>query len=277
MTCAKIEFYDTNFWIGENNLSEKLTVPEYSAEDIFAERLAKFNISGHLIAHYSSLFCSPEDGNDLMGAFLGKHNSKNSVKTKIVSGMLFMEMEYFKNPDLFAVELRKRYAQGFRCIKLVPKSHKYPFDAALMKNIYRVLNDCRFPVMISLDELDITGNKYIEWAKILEVANTFENMPVIIDGGNSKELMFSSYIFLLLQNSSNVYFNTHNLFSVNQIENIAGFGGPDRLVFDSYFPYYETFLSVERIVESDLKDEQKRKIAGLNIKRIFDGINLREE
>lgn len=287
-----IEFFDTNFWIGENNISEKYSTDDGSAMKAIFERAEKYNITSALITHFNSLFCSPETGNDLLAGFLKGANdylnnnsaehsfrSANSEGSSIpkniaCSGMLFMEFDYFKGPEIFKSQLLKRYSEGFRCIKLLPKSHKYPFEATLLKHVYQVLDECRFPVMISIDELDITGDKYIEWMKILHVAGSFVNMPIIIDGGNSKEMIFNSYIYLLLQNSSNIYFNTHNLFSLGQIENIASFGGSGRLIFDSYFPFYETFLSVDRILEADLPEKDIRNIASLNMKNIIDKIKI---
>jgi|GEM_PF-1047050 len=284
-----IEFFDTNFWIGENNLSEKYTSDDESAAKAIAERAEKYNITATLVTHFNSLFCSPETGNDLLACFLKQVNGfrnvtpvKKSLKDTgykesgpgnfICNGVLFMEFEYFKSPGIFRSQLKRRYEEGFRCIRLLPKSHKYPFEATLLKHIYEVLNDCRFPVMISIDEMDITGDKYIEWMKILHVAGSFGNMPIIIDGGNSKEMIFNSYMYLLIQNSSNIYFNTHNLFGLGQIENIVSCGGSERLIFDSYFPFYETFLSVDRILEADLPEKEKRNIASLNMKNIVDNI-----
>jgi hypothetical protein len=286
-----IEFFDTNFWMGENNLSEKYTNDDESTTRVITQRAEKYNITATLVTHFNSLFCSPETGNDLLACFLKRANdfrndniTKKSLKNveyeligpknTVCNGILFMEFDYFKNPEFFKSRLKKRYDEGFRCIRLLPKSHKYPFEATLLKHVYQVLDDCRFPVMISIDEMDITGDKYIEWMKILHVACSFGNMPIIIDGGNSKEMLFNSYIYLLIQNSSNIYFNTHNLFGLGQIENIASCGGSKRLIFDSYFPFLETFLSVDRILEADLSEKEKRNIASLNIKNIIDNITL---
>jgi len=128
--------------------------------------------------------------------------------------------------------------------------------------------------MISLDEIDITGNKNIEWEKILEIAGKYNNIPIIIDGGASKELMFNSFLFSLLKNSQNIYLNIHNLLAIDQIEDLTGISGADRLLFDSNFPYYETHLSVGRLINSSISKENKEKISNLNIQNIFKGIKI---
>ena len=150
-------------------------------------------------------------------------------------------MNPLQNPKNFENILTKRYRQGFRLLRLFPKTQKYPYVQNLLKRIFEILDHYSFPVMISLDEIDITGDKAIEWEKLLEIADKFKNIPLIIDGGNSKELMYNSYLFALLKNSSNIFLNTHNLFGINQIEDLVSASGPDRILFDSYFPYYEAF------------------------------------
>ena len=178
------------------------------------------------------------------------------------------------NPFEFEKSLLNRIREGFKLMRLFPKSQKYPYDAQLLRSIYEILDNYSFPVMISLDELDITGDKQIEWSNILEIANRYENIPLIVDGGNSKELMFNSYFFLLLKNSTNIYLNTHNLFGINQIEDLIDIAGSERLIFDSYFPFYKPALSVERIRAASLSEVDKNNIAMENIERLFSNIKI---
>jgi predicted TIM-barrel fold metal-dependent hydrolase len=97
-------------------------------------------------------------------------------------------------------------------------------------------------------------------------------MPIIIDGGQSKELMYNCYILSLLNNTSNIYFETHNLLGFNQIEDLANFKGSDRLIFGSCYPFFNDRLGVSRTLNSGLDIKDKLKIASLNIKNIIDNI-----
>lgn len=265
-----IEFYDINFWIGENHLSKKFTMPDAHLTKILEERKDKFNITGTLITHYNSYFYYPRTGNDILSGLL----SESVAEDFDLAGMMVMEQEYFCEPEGFKKGLLSRYDQGFKAIRLFPRSHKYPFEVSGFRRFYEILDHYSFPVMISLDEIDITGNKNIEWERILEAANKYNNIPIIIDGGASKELMFNNFLFSLLKNSQNIYLNTHNLLAIDQIEDLARIGGADRLLFDSNFPYYETHLSIGRLTNSSLAKEDKGKIANLNIQNIFKGIKI---
>lgn len=266
-----IEFYDINFWVGENLLSKNYNINDNCLEEILKQRKNRFNIVGTIVSHFISLFYYPKVGNDILYNLLSNINGQAFE----VNGALVMEQDYFTYSDDFEGSLIKRYKQGFRLLRLFPKSHKYPYDCRCFGKFYQVLDYYSFPVMISLDEIDITGNKNIEWEKVLEIAETYKNLPIIIDGSNSKELMYNSYLMALLKNSSNIYISTHNLFAINQIEDLSKIAGSNRLIFDSYFPYYSASLSMERILNSSLDHVEKENIASLNIKRIFESIEIK--
>jgi hypothetical protein len=265
-----IDFYDINIWIGENNYSEKLSIPDGSINELLSDRKKNFNITGNIITHHISYFYYPRVGNDILANIIAEEDLSEYEP----SGAMVMEQDYFSEPAGFEKGLESRFMQGFKVLRLFPKTHKYPFEAGGFGKFYKVLDSHRFPVMISLDEIDITGNKNIEWERILEIAASFTNIPFIIDGGTSKQLMFNSYLFSLLGSSENIYFNTHNLLAMDQLEDLAGAGGEKRLLFDSNFPYLETHLSVGRITSSGLSMENKQRIAGLNMKKLFNDIEF---
>jgi hypothetical protein len=268
-----INFHDTNFWIGENNLSKNHSVDETNLLNILIQRKKEYGITGTAVTHFNSFFYYPSSGNDLLAEFIQEINA-GSESSLYICGAMLLEQEYLSNPFEFEKKLLNRIREGFKLLRLFPKSHKYPYDMRLLKGIYEILDNYSFPVMISLEEIDITGDKYIEWGNVLEIANKYENIPLIIDGGNSKELMFNSYIFLLLKNSTNIYLNTHNLFGINQIEDLVDIAGSERLIFDSYFPFYEAAISIERIKKASLPDEDKQNIAMNNIERLFRNIRV---
>ena len=268
---SSVDFYDTNLWIGENYLSKKLTVRDYLLSEILSKRQDKFKILGSLVTHFNSYFYYPKTGNDLLSVLISKMKNKDLH----IDGAMVMEKDYFTDPASFKNGLISRYKQGFKCLRLFPKSHKYPFETIGFGKFYEVLNYYNFPIMVSLDEIDITGNKNIEWEKVLEIANKYKNIPIIIDGGSSKELMYNSYLFSLLQNSSNIYLNIHNMFAMNQIEDLVKIASSKRLVFDTYYPYYDTELSVGRLINATITRNDKKRIASLNIENIFKNISIK--
>jgi hypothetical protein len=61
---------------------------------------------------------------------------------------------------------------------------------------------------------------------------------------------------------------------ISQIEVLVSVSGSDRLLYDSYFPFYEPSISVERILESDMPEKSKQMIASRSIEKIYSGINI---
>jgi len=262
----RLEFFDANCWIGENYLSQAYSVKDDNMAGLGDKKKEKYNITGSIIAHHLALFYWPRQGNDLLA-------EKIKGAGNVLGAMLF-EQEYFSDPGLFENGIKQRYGQGFRALKLFPKSNKYPFEARLMSGFYQVLDYFHFPVMIGLDEIDVTANKAIQWEKLAEIAGAYKKMPLIIDGQGAKCLLYNSYFLSLMKSFGNVYITTHNLYGTGQVESLVDVLGPERLLFDSYHPYQQISLAVKRIEEVGIGEAGKKAIAGGNIKRLISNIKL---
>ncbi|MCL4386303.1 MAG: hypothetical protein M1326_08340, partial [Cyanobacteria bacterium] len=172
--------------------------------------------------------------------------------------------------------LKDKCSSTFRFCRLYPKTHKYLIDIWAFKKIYSLLNKYFFPVIINLDELDITGNKTFEWSLLFEITCKFPEIPIIIDGGNSKELMFNGFFYQLLGKTKNIYLETHNLLGFNQIEDLVEKFGSKKLVFGSYFPFYPQYLSCERILYARISEKDKINILSGNLRTVFNNIKLKK-
>ncbi|HEX7561616.1 MAG TPA: hypothetical protein VF347_05415, partial [Candidatus Humimicrobiaceae bacterium] len=142
-------------------------------------------------------------------------------------------------------------------------------------DIFKILEKFAVPVLISLDELDITGNKAIDWDLIYRIAGEYPRIPFILDGGNSKELMFTGYFFQLLGAVSNVFLESHNLLGFNQVEDIIKKTDSSRIIFGSNYPVYPELLAAKRVMFSRLNIEDRKNILSVNLDRIISNINIR--
>jgi len=265
-----IEFYDTNFWFGENNISRKYTVFGEDLIHKLLKRKNENNIKNTIIFNFLSYFYDAETGNNDTLRLI----EKDEFKDVGAKGALFMEQRFFFCPNDFEKWLIDRVKNGFVVLRLLPKTQKYPYEPSLFKPFYEILNEHNFPIIISIDELDITGNKSIEWDKIKEIADKFENIPIIVDGGQSKELMYNCFLLSFLNSTKNIYIETHNLLGFNQVEDLARFKSASRLIFGSYYPFFDDEMAVSRIINGGLNNHEKTKIASINIKNIIDKIKI---
>ncbi len=267
MYMERLRFFDACSWVGENYLSPAHSVQDDQLVKMLGQRREKFGIGGTILSHHLSLFYWPRDGNDLLAQKLEEADGA-------LYGAMLFEQEYFVEPGLFAQGLKKRFAQKFRMLRLFPKSNKYPFEEKLMSPFYKVLDHYHFPVMIGLEEIDITGNKAVQWEKIAQIAQKFVHMPLILDGQNAKCLLYNSYFFALMRTFPNIYLSTHNLYGVAQLEGLAKGVGAHRFLFDSNYPYQQIGLGVNRIREADLSRHEIEAVAGGNMETLIANIQL---
>ena len=247
------ELHDCNIWFGINHLNSGLSVDGLKLTN-YIKSISKRAVkkSRIFLSNYYSLFYDPVEGDSEL---------ENTIKgNEKLLGALVFPNNFLHIENEFEKYLINKFFKKFKILRLFPKTHKYCIEAAVFNNIYSILNKYCFPIMITLDELDITGNKDIYWRVLFEISNCYPDISLIIDGGNSKELVFSGYFYQLLKNTKNVFIETHNLLAFNQIENIVDNFGSTRLIFGSYFPFYSEFLSLERIRFSRINSEDKNNI-----------------
>ncbi len=257
---------DLNCWFGNHYLSEELSTDEKKLEGYndYLQTLCKNPVV--TLSSYYSLYCDPVSGDEELGGFIAGFN--------FLSGCLIFPNYFISREDEFASYLEEKYLNGFKFLRVYPKTHKYLADARSMGRIYNILDMCSFPLVINLDEIDLTGNKAIDWTIVRDISDAFPNTPLILDGGNSKELMFNGYFFQLLESCSNLYLESHNLLAFNQIEEIVFKFGASRILLGSNFPAYPAFLSAERIIFARIEDEEKKKILADNARSLIEGIDF---
>jgi len=257
---------DCNFWFGTNYLSQELSV---DTEKLNAySGYLNTNVKNPLIAvsSYFSLYSDPVDGDNMLADLI---NSRKSLIGSLIFPNYFISRE-----NDFDKYLKKKYSEKFKFCRLYPKTHKYLIDCGAFKKIYFFLNKYCFPTIINLDEIDVTGNKAIDWQLLSDISRQHPDIPIIIDGGNSKELMFNGYFYQLLERSENIYLETHNLLAFDQIEDLTEKFGSKKLIFGSYFPFYPEYLSYERIKYARISKDDKDNILSGNMKTILNNIRL---
>ena len=260
------DIYDCNAWFGVNYLNNELSVNKKDLEHYLNYFKRNKKRPKVFLNHYFSLFYDPMDGDGILEKIIKENES--------FYGVLIFPNYFISREKDFEKYLIDKFQSGFKIIRLYPKTHKYSINYWAFDSIYSILDKFRFPIMINLEEIDITGNKAIDWKIFIEISNNYPNIPLIIDGGESKELMYKNYFYQLLKKSKNIYLETHNLLAFNQIEDITYNFGSLGLIYGSYFPYFSKQLSFERVKYSRISDNDKLNILSNNIKGIIERIEI---
>jgi predicted TIM-barrel fold metal-dependent hydrolase len=260
---------DCNCFFGRNSMSPGLSVSEENIIAYHKDLKTVSKSSTIILTNTLSVFYDPVEGDNHIAELIGRHS--------FLKGCLVFPNYFIGNEQDFETYLAGRFREGFRIIRLYPKSHRYSIEPWAFKNIFKILEKSAVPVLVSLDELDITGNKAIDWDIIYRNAMEYPRIPFILDGGNSKELMFTGYFYQLLGAAGNVFLESHNLLGFNQIEDITNKINPSRIVFGSNYPVYPELLTAKRVMFSRLNSEDRKNILSGNMDRLISNISLNPE
>jgi len=185
---------------------------------------------------------------------------------------------YILTPDVyftydFNKYVNKAFEDGVRLFRFFPKHHLFYINDYYMKKIFGFLSKKKFPIMLDLKELDITGNKYFDINVLEKILDKNKEMPVILET-SLKQCMFNRYYFPLLEKFKNLYLEISGMILIDQIECYVEKFGSKRLIFGTDYPDLSVELSTNRILLSEMNESDKENIAFNNIDNILRGIEI---
>jgi hypothetical protein len=206
---------------------------------------------------------------------IGNSELLNSNLFRNINGLFY---SYVLTPDVyftydFGKYINKAYAEGVRLFRFFPKHHLFYINDDYMKKIFGILSEKKFPIMIDLKELDITGNKYFDINVLERILDENNEMPVILDT-SLKQCMFNRYYFPLLEKFSNLSLEISGMLLIDQIEGYVEKFGSKRLIFGTGYPRLAAELSSNRILLSGMGQPDKENISFNNIDNILRGIKV---
>jgi len=258
-----MEFFDINCLVNrgiiENNIKEE------SREDLLS-LLLKNNITKAVLTNSLSLSYDWNIGNNDLLSFkeLGQNNS-------IYFGLVLTPDVYHQ--FIFSDYMENAYKNKARLFRIFPKSHLFYLNDFYMRKIYNEMAGANFPLMLDLKELDITGNKYFAIDDLRILLRENKKLPVILET-SLKQCMFNRFYFPLMEEFENLYLEVSGMLLMDQIEHYVEKFGSERLIFGSNFPNTRLEVNTSRIESADIDERSKENIAGKNILRLLEKINL---
>lgn len=258
-----IKFFDTNFWINSSFYNKE--------EDESGIRKIKQIIAGNDISDLivTNRLALDYDWN------IGNGELLNSNLCKEIDNLYYC---YILTPDVyftysFDKYLEKAFSDNVRLFRFFPKHQLFFINDYYMKKIFSILSKKKFPIMLDLKELDITGNKYFDINVLEKILDKNEEMPVILET-SLKQCMFNRYYFPLLEKFENLFIEISGMLLVDQIEGYVEKFGSKRLIFGTNYPDTAPELSTNRILLSEMNESDKENIAFNNINNILRGIEI---
>jgi hypothetical protein len=263
-------FFDVNHWLGDSEYylgSSKYSDKEkYTSIKKIQQRLKDNDIKKIIITSKLALCYEWNVGNERL------------LDTRLSDKIGGLYYGLVLNPDVyfrydFKTYLKKVYKDNVRLFRIFPRSQLFYLNDYYMKRIYRVLSEKKFPVMLDLKQLDITGNKYFDIDVLEKVLKENPDMPFILET-TLKQCMFSRYYFPLLDQFDNLFLEVSSLLLYDQIEHYIEKFGSKRLIFGTNYPNLPIEINTGRILLSDMNEADKNNITYKNLDNIVGGIEI---
>jgi len=262
-------FFDVNHWLGNDDHCFQDQEDSQANKEMIKKIRKRFdqnNIKKCIITSKLALGYDWKTGNNSL---------LNTCLSKSMEGIYY---GLVLNPDVyfrydFIDYLKEAFKSDVRLLRIFPRSQLFYLNDHYMKSIYKILSEKKFPVMLDLKQLDITGNKYFDIDVLDKILSKNTDMPFILET-TLKQCMFSRYYFPLLEQFKNLYLEVSNLLLYNQIEHYVEKFGSDRLIFGTNYPNLPIEINTARIDLSDISEEDKENITHRNIEKIIDEIEI---
>lgn len=164
-----------------------------------------------------------------------------------------------------AAEIEKWDAAGrIKAFKIHPSFCQYPADGEKYAPVWEYANEHALPV---LSHSGTGGHGNVE--QLAQLAKKYPNVKVLVAHAASSWNMIEKSCECALK-QDNLYLDlTGSPLLAGALETMVERVGADRVLFGTDMPFIDPRPGVGRIAFSRLSDDDKRKVLGLNAKRVF--------
>jgi|SRR6185312_16112120 len=112
----------------------------------------------------------------------------------------------------------------------------------------------------------LVAREDLEWNAVEELLENFPRLPlVLLDTGYRS----ATYLFPLLKRFPSLSFDSATYLAHRQLESFVERFGADRVLFGSRLPFFTPASSLGVLATTRMKDDDRRKIAGGNLRRLL--------
>lgn len=251
-----IEFFDANTFIGRRITGSYK--PAISTRE-FLKHMDDTDIAKALVWHISQHDYSPAEGNM-------KLSSEISGESRLFGCWTLLPPQTGELPrdDSFFEKMKN---ERIYALRVFPSRNRYLFRRVVFGKFMDRIVEKRIPVIFAVN------TEVNAWTEIYNILEEYPDLRLVIC--NIGSWGSDRYFRPLLENYRNVCLETGDLFaSDGTLECIVRDYGPERLVFGSGFPDFVPEASMLCLLHADISDDDKRKIASLNLERMISEVRL---
>jgi hypothetical protein len=249
-----VRFYDCNAFFGLPMIRPLAPVPTAGA---LLEEMDRAGVEQALVWHIAQHDASPQVGNALLADGIRDRPRLTGCWT-----ILPNQAREFPPPPVFFGQMR---AARVRALRIFPGSHRYLANAVSMGDWLEALVARRIPLLLSM-------RRGVEWRDVYALLAAFPDLVCLISdhGCWGEDRLFRP----LLERYPHVYVDTAQYLLDGGLESLVADYGARRLLYGSGFP--ESYLGgmMMALKHARLPDEAKAAIAGGNLARILEEVQL---
>ncbi|MFQ5808637.1 MAG: amidohydrolase family protein [Armatimonadota bacterium] len=151
--------------------------------------------------------------------------------------------------------------QGVRAARMFPKRHQFLPIQSICGSLLDALAAHKIPLFIDIGETS--------WGEINDVLGRHPGLQLIVQEAFYR---IDRYVYPLMERHSGLHLETATYVVHRGIEAVCEQFGPERLVFGTAMPIRDPGGAISPITYLRLSDEDKRLIAGDNLRRLLEGV-----
>lgn len=245
----RLQFFDANLWLGDPvGFPCARALPVAQLGPALRERC----LTGGLISHWLGHTQSAQLGNHALQDAL---SSLGEGYYAIWTGLPLFPAE---DGPLPGAETLPACVRG---VRIFPRAHNFPPLAWSIGSLCTWLQQRCLPLFLWHTEID--------WASLYQLAHAFPGLTLILESQPQKILYHTRALFALLRDCGNVRVELSNFAGQGFLEYAVREFGAQRLIYGSFLPVSEPFVPMGLVLDADITEEEKRLIAGDNLRQLI--------
>lgn len=145
-------------------------------------------------------------------------------------------------------------------LRMFPKFYKHSVKKYQIGDMLNAMQERRIPLML--------WHTQIHWDDIAEIAESYPNLPIIIEGSDQKTLYDIRYVMGLCEKYKNIYLEMHNFTQYGFVPYMLEHVGCEQMLFGSFSPYNDMNGAIHTVyIHAD--EKQRAAILGGNFERLM--------
>jgi hypothetical protein len=251
----KLQLFDANMWLGRSlyfPLAEEINPAELQGI------LQSHGICGGLVSHWDGPALSAQDGNN---ALMKLGEALPADLYTVWTGLPLLPREQGPLPGLGKPDPR------MRGVRLFPKTHRYTLSPWVVGSLCSWCIEYGLPLFLWHVE--------IEWDSLYNLAQAFPDMNIVLESQWQKILYHNRTLYSLMRDNENIYLEISNFIGQDFITHGVCALGAGRFVYGSFLPQNDPLVSAGMLIDTDISDSDKKRIAGNNMRNMIEGVGRR--